>query len=248
MKDTLPLRVLRNLTPSAKLRLRNIAALFASDLRTISSIYKTDKWGKHRYAQHYATHFAPYRRRKVVVLEIGIGGHDNPRAGANSLRTWRAFFPRGRIVGIDIYDKSFHDERRIRTLKGSQDDEMFLSSVIEEIGPPDIIIDDGSHLNSHVRASFECLFPRLKDGGIYAIEDLQTSYWSGFGGSPPGNSGDDTSMQLLKSLCDGLNYEEFEIENYTPTYTDRHIRSVHFYHNLAFVFKGLNEEGSSRRR
>ena len=59
----------------------------------------------------------------------------------------------------------------------------FLTSVVDEIGPLDIIIDDGSHLNEHVIRTFEILFPLLNEGGIYAVEDLQTSYWPDHGGS-----------------------------------------------------------------
>jgi hypothetical protein len=52
-------------------------------------------------------------------------------------------------------------------------------------------------------------------------------------------------MALLKSLADGLNHAEFDIPNYTPTYTDRGIRSITLYHNLAFIQKGDNSEPSN---
>ncbi|WP_138774321.1 class I SAM-dependent methyltransferase [Desulfohalovibrio reitneri] len=97
--------------------------------------------------------------------------------GGSSLRMWRTYFPKARVYGIDIHDKKSHDERRIKTFKGSQVDGDFLDRVIDEIGRPDIIIDDGSHINSHIIGSFEHLFPKMKEGGIYAVEDQQTSYW-----------------------------------------------------------------------
>lgn len=116
----------------------------------------------------------------------------------------------------------------------------------EECGGFDIIIDDGSHCNNHVIATFKILFPLLKLGGIYAIEDLQTSYWKRiFGGSSTMLSSSTTSMGFLKSLTDGLNYAEFDLEDYKPTYFDTHITSMHFYHNLAFVYKGENNEDSN---
>lgn len=95
----------------------------------------------------------------------GIGGYDDPRAGGASLRMWRAYFPKSRIYGIDIHDKSGHDEKRIRTFRGDQTDRGFLEGVVREIGRPNIIIDDGSHLNAHVVATFEILFPLLADDG-----------------------------------------------------------------------------------
>ena len=39
----------------------------------------------HAYGPHYKRHFAPYRQRRVNILEIGIGGYDNRRAGGASL-------------------------------------------------------------------------------------------------------------------------------------------------------------------
>jgi predicted O-methyltransferase YrrM len=35
----------------------------------------------------------------------------------------------------------------------------------------DLVIDDASHLGPQTRASFEALFPRLREGGLYVIED-----------------------------------------------------------------------------
>lgn len=51
----------------------------------------------------------------------------------------------------------------------------------ESDAPYDIIIDDGSHMVRHVIASFEALFPYLRRGGLYIIEDLHTSYWKRYG-------------------------------------------------------------------
>ena len=87
---------------------------------------------------------------------------------------WKAYFPESRIFGIDIYDKKYR-RRRIRTFQGSQTDANFLKRVVEEIGPVDIIIDDGSHYNTHVIASFQTLFRLLAPKGIYVVEDTQTS-------------------------------------------------------------------------
>ena len=54
-----------------------------------------------------------------------------------------------------------------------------------------------------------------------------------------------TSMNYFKSLIDGLNHEEFTMDDYVPTYFDKHITAMHFYHNLVFIYKGRNNEGSN---
>jgi len=158
---------------------------------------------------------------------------------------WRTYFPRGRVYGIDIYDKRLHDERRITTFQGSQADQAFLSAVATAIGDIDIVIDDGSHVNEHVLRSFAFLFPRLSENGIYVIEDTQTSYWPSMGGSSEDLDRPDTTMGFVKRLTDGMNYAEYEKNAYEPGYYDKHIVAMHLYHNIVFIQKGLNNEGSN---
>ena len=220
-----------------------------NNLAELSVAFGTDKEGVHYYADHYQHHFKSLRRKALNLLEIGIGGYRNPKDGGRSLRMWKAYFPKSNIFGIDIYDKTPLDEERVKTFKGSQADEGFLKTVVAKIGRIDIVIDDGSHYNDHVIKAFKVLFPLLSPKGIYVVEDLQTSYWDKAFGTNWGGATDltasHTSMNFFKALVDGLNYEEFMSDGYIPTYFDRHIKSMHFYHNLVFVYKGQNDEGSN---
>lgn len=237
---------------SRALKHRYGRVVHGKDLCRLAQLFGTDKHGSHFYAQHYQQHFQALRLKHVNLLEIGIGGYDAPKEGGHSLRMWKAYFPNGRINGIDLVDKTPHEEERIRTFVGSQADEAFLKRVIAEIGTPDIIIDDGSHRSEHVIASFKILFPLLAPHGIYAVEDLQTAYWGSDSSATAGDWGGSsdlnaphTSMNFLKSLIDGLNHQEFTQDDYTASYFDEHIVAMHFYHNLAFVQKGNNNEGSN---
>lgn len=214
------------------------------DLVALAGLCGTDKWGRHWYARHYQDHFAPMRKKRITLLEIGVGGYADPLAGGESLRLWKAYFPHARIFGLDVFDKRALDEPRIRVLQGSQEDPAFLARVLEETGPLDIVIDDGSHRNEHVMPSFRVLFPHLREGGIYVVEDLQTSYWPGFGGSLE-LTAPHTTMNQLKALLDGLNHAERIEPGYEPTFFDLNVRSLHFYHNLAFVYRGRNDEESN---
>jgi demethylmacrocin O-methyltransferase len=137
-------------------------------------------------------------------LEIGVGGYADPAAGGESLRMWQEYFPNAVIYGIDIFDKKMHEHGPIRIRQGSQEDEEFLRAVAHEAGAFDIIIDDGSHLNSHVIKSFSVLFPLLSHNGIYAIEDVQTSYWPQFGGSSDELNSKHTSIGFFKGLVVAL--------------------------------------------
>jgi demethylmacrocin O-methyltransferase len=90
------------------------------------------------------------------------------------------------------------------------------------------------------------LFPKLNDGGIYVIEDTQTSYWKDFGGDSDDLNNPKTMMNFFKSLTDSLNNKEFIKSNYQQSYYDKKIISIHFYHNLIFIYKGNNDEESNR--
>jgi hypothetical protein len=216
-------------------------------LTQLAKHYQTDKAGTHKYTPHYQRHFRAWRDKPINVLEIGIGGYAKDGKGGASLRMWKDYFPNAQIFGLDIEDKSFVDEPRIKTFQGSQVDPEILSAIVAEVGELQIIVDDGSHLPEHVIETFGLLFPLLAPDGIYAIEDIQTSYWPERGGhEDPRAAG--TSMAMVKDLIDGLNYEEFVTEPYEPSYTDVHVTEVSCYHNLVFIRKGINREGTRKRR
>lgn len=222
-----------------------IGLLFGRNLTSLAIIYKTDKYGDHNYPQHYQKHFKKFKFKSIKLLEIGVGGYESPYEGGNSLRMWKRYFPFGKIFSIDIYDKSPQEQNRIKIFMGSQVDVDFLNNVTQQTGDFDLIIDDGSHQNNHVIETFKILFPKLKDGGIYVIEDTQTSYWEGFGGDSIDLNNNKTTMNYFKSLTDSLNSQEFVRMNYQPSYYDKKIISMHFYHNLIFIYKGDNDEKSN---
>lgn len=228
-------------------RLNDLRGLFCfNNLDKLAQIYKTDKFGKHFYTPHYQFHFSRFKYKKIKMFEIGVGGHDNPLAGGPSLRMWKRYFPFAQIYAMDIFDKSFFQEKRVRIFQGSQVDKVFLENMLQETGELDIIVDDGSHVNEHVIESFKILFPKLKQGGIYVVEDTQTSYNEGyFGGDNKNFNNLKTSMGFFKSLVDGLNSEEYRLDGYARNYYDKNITSIHFYHSLIFIYKGNNNEGAS---
>ena len=218
---------------------------FYGDLNILSMVFGSDKNGGHNYTQHYAKHFKKYRFKKMKIFEIGVGGYDNPNVGGHSLRMWKKYFPFGQIVSLDIFDKSKLQENRIKIYQGSQTDETILNTIISDNGEFDLIIDDGSHLNEHIITTFKSLFPKLKKGGIYVIEDIQTSYWENMGGDNKNFNNPATAMNFCKSLTDCLNYSEFNNPEYQPTFFDLNIVEIHFYHNLVFIYKNTNDEQSN---
>lgn len=208
--------------------------------------FGTDKYGSHYYTPHYYRNFKHLCGSQLKILEIGVGGYEDKQVGAESLKMWKEFFPNAQIVGVDIEDKRHLSEERITILKGSQVDLGFLDQVVQNHGPFDIIIDDGSHQNQHIITTFEHLFPTLASEGVYVVEDIQTAYWPDFGGDSYYLKQDNsTCMGYFKSLLDSLHYEENLNPNYVPSYLDKNIVGLQFYHNIAFIQKGNNEEGTT---
>lgn len=239
----------RDFARSFRLFTRKLRSIFVShDLTRLARLHKTDKAGGHRYTPHYQRMFEARRRERLVVLEIGIGGYRDPHAGGESLRMWKHFFPHSLIAGIDLHEKVLPPDPRIRVFRGSQGDEAFLRRVAESLGGIDIVIDDGSHRNQHVLETFRILFPLLRDGGIYAVEDTQTSYWPSMGGDSVDLANPRTQMAFFKSLADGLNHAEMLLPGRVPGYFELHVCAVHFFHNLVFVEKGDNSATSNMVR
>lgn len=143
----------------------------------------TDKFGYHDYTPNYHKLFRTRRNQPVNILEIGVGGYQDEDRGGQSLAMLRDYFPHAQITGIDIQKKSVALGPRVKIMQGSQVDAQFLEHVVATRGPFDIIIDDGSHRNEHVVESFGLLWSNLVAGGIYIIEDVQTSFMPRFGGS-----------------------------------------------------------------
>ncbi|MFF3838333.1 hypothetical protein [Streptomyces sp. NPDC001930] len=219
-----------------------------SDLGRLAVRFGSDKWGGvHWYTRHYERHFRPLRDAPVRILEIGVGGYSDNGSGGASLHMWEQYFRRGLVLGLDLFRKPEVLGPRIRTLQGDQNDPEQLVALAKEHGPFDIVIDDGSHINEHVRTSFNALFPYVRNGGLYVIEDVQTSYWPGYGGRPGAACGStDTTLGLMTSLVDLIHHQEYGSQGSGPRpYAADHAVGVHFYHNLVFVEKGLNNEEPS---
>lgn len=185
------------------------------------------------YLEIYEAHFAQYRDTPVRLLEIGVfkGG---------SLELWREYLgANATIFGIDInrYCAGYVTEpNQVRI--GSQDNADFLKKVVLEMGAPDIVLDDGSHVAEHQRKSFDVLFPLLKPGGLYIMEDLHTAYWPGsFHG---GYGRKNTAIGHVKQMIDDMHaWYHLERET-TPAKTE--IRAIHIYDSIVVIEKQHKEQ------
>lgn len=208
----------------------------------------TDKASSHHsYTSIYEKYFKPLRTHKLNILELGWGGHEDPDRGGESARLWREYFPNATIVVIDNEAKNLtEDHIGIEYRQLSQDDEDGLDLLSEQFGPWDIIIDDASHLSSLSIRSWEILYPHLKSGAYYAVEDTHSSYHAFHYGNkeahpnPSRNPvGHLTMMNYLKRLADEVNFHgSGEWDLYPAGYHQGYfLESLTFFFNLAIITK-----------
>jgi len=142
-------------------------------------------YGGHNYTDIYEAYLSRLRGEPLRIFEIGIGvngaasreyiAHGRNRGGGASLKMWYEYFPRAEIFAIDVNAAPHLDNGRVKTFVADQSDAEDIGNVLRLSGnaPFDIIIDDGSHRPDHQQASLGLLFPALKSGGLYFIEDLE---------------------------------------------------------------------------
>lgn len=138
-------------------------------LNEIGLRHGTDKASStHDYLNRYESFLKEYKDKEITLLEIGC-------AGANSIRMWREWMPKARVFTIDINpDCATYTEG---VFIGSQTDHAFLDDLISKIGIPDVIISDGSHVGDEEVITFKHLFPKLKSGGLYFLEDTAAALY-----------------------------------------------------------------------
>ena len=181
------------------------------------------------YLPIYERHFGHLVNRPVLMFEIGTGG-------GGSSQMWKHYFgPFARIVSLDINPAvAEFEDTQVKVRIGDQSDHQFLSSIVEEFGTPDIVLDDGSHQMDHIQSTFQFLYPRTAWNGIYLVEDLHTAYWDEFGGGfrKPG-----TFIERCKEFIDEINSDHSR-GFLPPTEFSRSTLSMHIYDSIVVFERG----------
>lgn len=114
----------------------------------------------------YEKEFAPWRNAPVRVVELGVD--------QGGFTTWleRYFSKAEYIIGIDSNMHGGLKERGpVKFVNCLQDSVPGLIAIGGQYGKFDIIIDDCSHVLEPTLVSTKTLWPFLKSGGLYVIED-----------------------------------------------------------------------------
>lgn len=123
------------------------------------------------YFDVYSSLLESYRGAKKTIVEIGV-------ADGGSLHMWRRYFGEdARIVGVDFNPNSLAlIEDGFEIFIGSQSDPQFLERIFRDIGPIDVLIDDGGHSNLQTLTTLHVAIDAMRDGGTIIFEDTHASY------------------------------------------------------------------------
>jgi hypothetical protein len=198
----------------------------------------------HRHLKHLRKQ-ALSGERKIKILEIGV-------QNGGSLETWVNYFGKDNVsvYGMDVdprckeIEKELHkDGSDVTVFIGDQSNRAFLGKCLAQMGGTiDAVVDDGGHQMDQQITSFEVLYPAVSiNGGIYICEDVMTSYWTKWGGSPTAysNPKSGTFMEYIKRYIDHLMGFYFKHTNPKEAFTKSTL-GMHFYDGMVIIEKGVH--------
>lgn len=199
----------------------------------------------HNYTEVYSRYLAELKDKPLTFLEIGI------YKGA-SVKFWESYFTQAQLHFIDIdFSRIQYHSTRSHYHCLDQSNMLGLKVFGTTIGGFDVVIDDGGHTMDQQINSFKALFPFVRKGGLYIIEDLHTSYWKSFGGKGTfenPKAGPGTAVEFFKNLVEEVNFggartkcADFnkippEIRKSLNEY-QANIYSIHFYDSVCIIQK-----------
>ena len=138
------------------------------ELTDLGNLLVTDKGLlQHNYLDKYEFFLKPFKDRAFTLLELGVF------TGASE-DMWEAYFPKAEIHGVDIDPECKQYEKgrvRIHIMDLAKKENLLELRALR----PLVIIDDASHLWSHQLLALFTLFDVLPSGGVYILEDMETS-------------------------------------------------------------------------
>lgn len=190
------------------------------------------KWS--HYFDIYDKHLKKFIGQNPTILEIGVykGG---------SLDMWNYYFDnKCTIYGIDIDEKcKKFENNNIKIFIGDQSDPIFWDTFFNQNDIYfDIIIEDGGHTMEQQIVTYEKLFDRIKNNGVYLCEDLHTSYWPEYGG---GYLNKNSFIEYSKNFIDMIN--AYHIQNNPLSLNFRkNIFCISYYDSIIVLDKKIDND------
>jgi hypothetical protein len=140
------------------------------NVKSLQEVYENymDKegWGDKGTLHSYIEIYEKYMEKKdsISILEIGVQkGH--------SIRMWQDYFTNSQVYGLDITLDNVIFDKLDNVFICDATDKSSVDWILSD-KKFDYVVDDGSHLIEHQIKSFDIIWPRIKNGGRYFIEDV----------------------------------------------------------------------------
>jgi SAM-dependent methyltransferase len=163
----------------------NLLAVYDGRSETLQSTAEQFILVKSRHMiDWYERTFAADPPRRVLEVGIFKGGSVALFAGLwQPERLLAADIVTDRVAALDEFIRANGLGERVKTRYGvDQADAQTLRALVTEEfegAPLDLVIDDGCHFYEETRATFEAVFPLVRPGGTYVIEDWAWAHWPG---------------------------------------------------------------------
>ncbi len=129
---------------------------------------------KHGFTELYNMLFQPFRARAIDMLLLGLGGAKAVERGeSDELKMWLSYLSKARIAGLDQAKFKAPKDKRVKLGVCDFNSRTNIAKATAKLDKLDIVLDDATHANMHQQMSFVELFPKLKSGGLYIVEDLR---------------------------------------------------------------------------
>jgi len=187
------------------------------------------------YFSAYDTLLSKYIGKKITFVEVGI-------LDGGSLFMWQEFFgPQARIIGIDLNPNAKKWERfGFEIHIASQSNPESWDTFFKNVGPIDILLDDGGHTYIQQIITAEKSLDHINDGGILIVEDMHTSYMDGFGQK------EFSFLNYAKVWIDKINSR---YGRFTKEQQDKRVWSVEFFESIiAFKVNRIDSIKSEKIR
>ncbi|KAI1841621.1 hypothetical protein JX266_012174 [Neoarthrinium moseri] len=208
----------------------------------IGDKYGTDKVKERNYWFLYDKYLPPIRNQRVKMLEIGLGCDMADGPGA-SYYTWLEYFSHVELYYIEsdaeCARKWAAKTTGAKIYVGGLADKSFLHTFIDETGGEfDLVIDGGGHRMSQQMTLLEMLWKIIKPGGMYFVEDLETSYVDRLGGDQSG--GKDSKIKTMAKYIYELMDDMFQADGAKHT-IGMHMRGIECQRQICvFVKKDMS--------
>lgn len=202
--------------------------------------YDTDKGTEsghittHGYAPIYEKYLSHWKDLSIRLLEVGVCMEYTP--GGQSIRMWHEYFQNAEIYAFDIVDmKALETElgNRVKFYRGDQSSREDFEKMYSEFGSKqfDFILEDGSHQHEHQIISLGVLFPYVKSGGYYILEDITEE------GIYACCTRNDETLPFIKKLKEEKIADSKFLTKEESLYLQKEILDIEIYDDIQNVYK-----------